>query len=121
MKPFAAATFTINARGRASRTVRVRVEAPRRSQKDVWTSRVAITGLLKPTRVHGGDPIQALCLALELIGNTLYAQRRRGLRLRFLTGEEVPLHAYFRLREWRRRLVAIARSRGPQRRVRQPG
>ena len=75
---------------------------------------------MKRTLVHGEDALQALCLALDFVGNTLYSRRRRGLRLIFPTGHSVRLHAYFRLREMRRRLEALATARGHRRSKRPP-
>ena len=63
--------------------------------------------------IRGEDALQALCLALDFLGNRLYAARRRGIPLQFLSAnDEVPLFAYFRLREWKRRLAVIARKPG---------
>jgi hypothetical protein len=103
--------FTGVRRDGTHRSVHVRVGVPRRSGRTPRACPVEVTGVLKRTLVYGEDPLQALCLALDFIGNTLYSERRQGLSLRFATGHSVPLYAYFRLREMQRRLSALARSR----------
>src|SRR5262245_16410774 len=105
MRPLVEAIFRATRNGSSMPSVRVRVEEPRRAKTGEWTCRVLATGVAKPTVVHGEDGLQALCLALDLLGDQLYKARRRGVRLRHVTGDaDVPLFAYFRLREWRRRL-----------------
>ena len=92
-------------------TVRVQVAMPRRSGRTAWGCRVGITGVLKPRPIYGEDALQALCLALDFVGNMLYLHRRRGLRLKFPEGQSVPLYAYFRLRDSARRRRRSQRRR----------
>jgi hypothetical protein len=120
VKWIAQVPFTGVRRNGAHRDVHVRVGAPRRSGRTAWACPVEVSGILRRTLVHGEDALQALCLALDLVGNTLYVHQRRGLRLTFPTGQSVPLFAYFRLREMRRRLVALARAREHRRSKRPP-
>jgi hypothetical protein len=98
--------------GLTSRPVRVRIGTPRRLRTGVWASKVEIPGVIRPTVIHGEDALQVLSLALEFVGNSLYEARRRGLQIRFSDGQPVPLHVYFRLREWRRRMAALAKQSG---------
>jgi len=96
------ATFRAAAPDRRARSVSIAVAPPRRARTGEWICFVTITGFLKRTGVRGEDALQALCLALELIGGTLYRARKRGVRVVYPTGERVPSHAYFRVREWQR-------------------
>jgi hypothetical protein len=102
--------FTGTRRGQADRPIHVRIGVPVKAGGTAWACRVQVDGAQRPTLVFGEDPLQSLCLGLEFAGNTLYAQRRSGLQLKLPSGQLVPLHAYFRVREWRRRLVAIAKG-----------
>ena len=120
VKWIAQVRFTGVRRDGTHRSVRVRIGVPRRSGRTAWACPVEVSGVLKRTLVCGEDPLQALCLALDFIGNTLYSERRQGLSLRFATGHSVPLYAYFRLREMQRRLAALARSREHHRFKRPP-
>jgi hypothetical protein len=115
VKWIAQVPFTGMRKNGTHRNVHVRVGSPRRSGRTAWACPVEVSGVLRRRLVHGEDALQALCLALDFVGNTLYVQQRRGLRLTFPTGQSVPLFAYFRLREMRRRLVALARAQGHQR------
>ena len=72
---------------------------------------MSLTGVLKARPIYGGDALQALCLALDFVGNMLYLHRRRGLRLTFPEGQSVPLYAYFRLRDSARRRKRSQRRR----------
>jgi hypothetical protein len=113
MKPLVEATFRTSQKGHRDRLVRIRLDAPRRARTGEWACRVLATGVTKPTVIRGGDALQAICLALDFLGDRLYDARRRGIRLRFLSADdEVPLSAYFRLREWKRRLAVIAPKHG---------
>jgi hypothetical protein len=98
--------------GRRSRPIRIRIGTPQRLRTGEWGSKVEIPGVIRPTIVHGEDALQVLSLALEFVGNSFYEARRRGLQIRFLDGQVVPLHVYFRLREWRRRMAALGKRRG---------
>jgi hypothetical protein len=102
------------------RSIRIRIAAPRLSRETVWACPVQIVGVLRPTLVYGEDALQTMCLALEFIGNTLYSQRRRRLRLVFPTGHSVPLYAYFRLREMQRRFARLGERLGHRRSKRPP-
>jgi hypothetical protein len=110
MKPFAEVTFRASRADHRAILVHVRVDAPRRARTGEWACNVIATGFVKRTAIRGEDALQALCLALDFLSNRLYDARRRGVRFRFLTGDEVPLFAYFRLRESRRRLAVTARK-----------
>ena len=109
MKPLAEVTFRTSGSRDEARRIRVRIDAPRRARTGEWACSVSATGVVKRTTVRGEDGLQALCLALEILGDKFYEARKRGVRLRYDTGHEVPLFAYFRLREYRRRLTVIAR------------
>jgi hypothetical protein len=108
-KPFVEAQFRAVHDGLA-RPLAIRIGMPIQRRTGEWAAEVQLTGLVNRTNVFGEDALQALALALDLVGNTLYAQRRRGVRVQFATGQEIPLAAYFRLRELRRRFESIARS-----------
>lgn len=105
------ATFRATAPDRPDRRVSIGVALPQRARTGEWICFVTITGFLKRTGVRGEDALQALCLALELIGDTLYRARQRGVRFVYPTGERVPLHAYFRVRERQRRLTLLGGTR----------
>ena len=115
VKPLVDVTFHVSGSRDEPRRIHVRIDRPRRAHTGEWACSVSATGLVKRTPVRGGDSLQALCLAMEFLGNALYEARRRGIRLRYDTGHEVPLFAYFRLREYKRRLTAIARRHLPAR------
>ena len=115
MRPFTEVTFRISDGADGFRPVHIRIDKPSRLKTGEWSCNVSATGIAKRTAIHGEDPLQALCLALEYLGEKLYDARKRGLRLWFGTGDEVPLHAYFRLREARRRLAAIGKRHGRHR------
>jgi hypothetical protein len=117
VKPLAQVTFSATGARDRPRRVRIRIGAPYRARTGEWVCHVSATGLVKSTAVRGDDALQALCLAVEFLGDKLYHARKEGLRLRVGTGEEVPLFAYFRLREWKRRLTKIARRRNKRRRL----
>jgi hypothetical protein len=120
VKWIAQVPFTGVRRNGIRRSIHVRVGTPRRSGRTAWACPVEVSGVLRRTPVYGEDALQALCLALDFVGNTLYAHQRRGLHLKFPTGHSVPLFAYFRLREMRRRLVASAKARAHRRSKRPP-
>jgi hypothetical protein len=108
MKPIAEVTFRTSGPRDDERRVRIRIDAPRRVRTGEWACRVTATGVVRRTMVRGEDGLQALCLAVEFLGDKLYEARKRGVRLRFDTGHEVPLFAYFRLRELKRRFAMVA-------------
>jgi hypothetical protein len=96
--------------GKHHRILHARIGVPRPSGRTAWACPVEVTGVLRRRLVYGEDALQALCLTLEFVGNTLYSQRARGLHLKYAAGHSVPLYAYFRLREFQRRLIALGRS-----------
>ena len=120
MKWIAETPFTGVRENGTPRGVLVRVGVPRRSGRTAWACPVQITGVVKQRLVYGEDALQVLCLAIEFVGNTLYSQRRQGLQLQLPTGHSVPLYAYFRLREMRRRLERFAQAQGRRRSKRPP-
>lgn len=120
MKWIAEAPFTGVRKNGMRRSVLVRVGIPRRSGRTGWACPVEITGVLRSRLVYGEDALQTLCLALDFVGNTLYSQRQRGLRLQFPTGHSVPLWAYFRVREMQRRFARLAQVQGHRRAKRPP-
>lgn len=62
---------------------------------DEWACPVRLEGLHDNLRdVHGGDAVQALCLAVRLAFHLLSSFKAEGGRLLFKIGEEVPLEAY---------------------------
>ncbi|MGH7517099.1 MAG: DUF6968 family protein [Gemmatimonadales bacterium] len=86
----AQASYRAVLRNGTTRRVTVRIGAPHTAFQRDWACTAEITGWLKRTRVYGVDPLQALCLAVDLVGNVLYAQRREGVRLEFLS-ESAPV------------------------------
>jgi len=62
--------------------------------------------------VRGEDALQALCLGVQRIGDLLYEFRKKGMRLSFIgSAEEVPLYAYFRIKDFQRRMEKFGRKR----------
>ncbi|MFL5402572.1 MAG: DUF6968 family protein [Gemmatimonadales bacterium] len=116
MAAFAEARFRVMRDRRRVRDVVVRISAPRRTRTGEWVCVTQATGITKRTKVHGVDALQALCIAVDFLDREIYKARKRGLRLAFDTGDQVPLYAYFRLRESHRRLARVVphrRSRAP--------
>jgi hypothetical protein len=91
--------------GRQVRDVVVRITAPRRTRTGEWVCTFVATGIIKRTKAHGVDALQALCIAIDFLGREIYKARKQGLRLAFDTGDLVPLQAYFRLQQLHRRLA----------------
>jgi len=62
--------------------------------------------------VRGEDALQALCLGVQRIGDLLYEFRKKGMRLSFIgSAEEVPIYAYFRIKDFQRRMEKFGRKR----------
>ncbi len=101
------------------RKVVVRIGRPVRAKSREWVCSVQISRLQKKIRVGGEDALQAVCLAIQLVGELLYKYRRAGIRLKYVpSNEEVPLPAYFRIKSFsklmenrRRKRDRISKSR----------
>jgi len=76
--------------------VEVRIGVPEPVGHGEWACAVTLTGLYERLApMHGGDPLQALTLAVGLVRMLLTTFVDTGGRLLFESGEEVPLSAYF--------------------------
>jgi hypothetical protein len=92
--------------------ITVRIGRPIQAKTQEWICSIQIVGLQKTTRVRGEDALQALCLGVHLIGDLLYDFRKKGIRPSFITTlEEVPLYAYFRIKDFQRRMKKQGRKR----------
>jgi uncharacterized protein DUF6968 len=111
MAAFSETRFRAMRDGRRVHDVIVRISAPRRTRTGEWVCITQATGITKKTKAHGVDALQALCIAIDFLGREIYKARKQGLRLAFDTDTPIPLHAYFRLREWRQRLARIGQKR----------
>jgi uncharacterized protein DUF6968 len=111
MSAFAETRFRAMRDGQRVRDVVVRISAPRRRRTGEWVCITQATGITKKTNVHGVDALQALCIAIDFLGREIYKARKEGLRLAFDTGDPIPLHAYFRLRELHHRLALLGEQR----------
>jgi len=99
------------------RKVLVRIGRPVQAKTREWVCPVQIFGLQKTIRVRGADALQALCLGLHLVGDLLFMFRKKGVRLKFIDSiEEVPFQAYFRVKNFRKRMEKLGRKKAPPQR-----
>src|SRR5260370_39283340 len=80
MKWIAETPFTGVREKGTPRGVLVRVGVPRRSGRTAWACPVQITGVVKQRVLYGEGAVQVLRLAIEVVGSTLYSQRRQCLQ-----------------------------------------
>ena len=97
------------------RPIEIELGSPRQARTGEWRCDVRVSPLAPRARICAEDALQALCLAVELLSQTLYAARRRGIRITYPDGDAVPLHVYFRVREYQHRLARVAPKRGAKR------
>ena len=68
---------------------------PYRCSPEEWACPVELRGLHDSLRdIHGGDALQALCLALRLAFRLLAAFRDEGGKILHRDGDDVPLETY---------------------------
>lgn len=80
----------------ARRPVRVWIDAPKREAAEEWSCEAGLDGLHDELiAMHGGDSLQAICLALGLCATLLRDHVAAGGQLHFPGGDDVPLDAYF--------------------------
>lgn len=76
--------------------VEVRIGQPELVAPGEWACAATLAGLHeKLVPMRGGDPLQALLLAVGLVRMLLTGFVQEGGRLLFESGEDVPLSAYF--------------------------
>lgn len=113
-----AAKFRAEWHNGLSKDIVVRVGRPYRAKTGEWVCRAQIAGLGKAASARGEDALQALCLALDLVGDFFYQFRKDGGRIKFYdSAQDVPLQAYFRLREFRSRMKRLSARYSGKKRV----
>lgn len=77
--------------------IKVQIGVPYQCGNDPeeWACFVSLTPLYKRLHdAHGGNSLQALCLAVSLALDLLQDFKEKGGALRFPSGEEFPLESY---------------------------
>ena len=73
----------------------VEIGEPYQCSPEEWACPVALRGLHDRLRdMHGGDALQALCLAIRLAFSLLAAFKDEGGKIFHRDGGEVPLESY---------------------------
>ena len=73
---------------------KLEVQSPFLEREMQWRCVVLMGDFQRPLRIAGGDPFQALCLAIDFARWTLRDFEEGGGRLMY-KGERFPLDAYF--------------------------
>jgi hypothetical protein len=98
MKKNTATTSIIGQRpGEEPFLIKVQIGIPCQCGNDPeeWACPVSLTPLYKHLHdAHGGNSLQALCLAVSLALDLLQDFKEKGGALRFPSGEEFPLESY---------------------------